>query len=85
MALQMTVKTPHGFSAVDAYHRVEGIVLTGKDSIAFRVRSYKSEEIDVAFSDQFFSCSYNIDGENPIKQAYEHIKKFSEFADAEDV
>lgn len=40
MALKKTVITQHGFDAVEAYHRVEGVHI-GKDKITFQVKSYK--------------------------------------------
>ena len=85
MALQKTTTTPQGFEATNAYHRVEAVTLTSKDEISFRVRSYKDASETVAFGDAGFSCAYDIAGENPIKQAYEHLKTLPEFAGAADV
>ena len=83
MALQKTTKTPHGFDAIGAYHRVEGVTLNSKVSINFRLRSYKKPECE-AFADAGFGCDYDMDGANPIAQAYEHLKTLPEFADAVD-
>ena len=85
MALQKTMLTPQGFTATDAYHRVEGVLLKSKTEISFRVRSYKDAVETVSFSDYEYSCAYDMAGENPIKQAYEHLKTLPEFADATDV
>lgn len=85
MALEKTVKTAQGFDAKDAYHRVEFVRLLKKDEMAFNVRAYKNATEVTAFSDASYACSYNIDGSNPIKQAYEHLKSLPEFADAADV
>lgn len=85
MALQKTMPTPQGFIATDAYHRVEGVSLPSKTELSFRVRSYKDEEEAVAFADHGYGCVYDMDGDNPIKQAYEHLKTLPEFADAADV
>ena len=84
MALQKTVTTPHGFEATEAYHRVEGVFLS-KTETNFRVRVYKDASSETAFADDGFSCAYDIAGENPIKQAYEHLKTLPEFAGAADV
>jgi hypothetical protein len=84
MALQKTVNTPHGFEAVSAYHRVEGVRLQDKAAIAFQVRSYKSKDQDAAFSDAPYTCEYELDGLNPIAQAYLHLKTLEDFADAAD-
>jgi hypothetical protein len=83
MALQKTTTTPQGFIATDAYHRVEGVTLTSKISINFRVRSYKEPGCE-AFSDAGFACVYDISDANPFVQAYLHLKTLPEFADATD-
>jgi hypothetical protein len=84
MALKKTVITPHGFKAENAYHRVENVKLQNKNTILFHVRSYK-DSTSCFFHEQFVSCSYEIDGENPIKQAYEYLKTTKEFSTAEDI
>lgn len=83
MALKKTVTTVHGFDAVDAYHRVENISFDGKDRINFFVRSYK-EGCLPSFNDQFFNCVYDMNGSNPIQQAYAHLKALPAFSDAVD-
>ncbi len=84
MALKKTDKTPQGFEAISAYHRVEGISLTGKDKLEFRVRSYKDNSGVAAFGDQGFDCAYDLNGTNPINQAYVFLKTQDAFKDAED-
>lgn len=81
MALEKTVTTPHGFDATNAYHRVEGLSLISKDKIRFAVRSYK-DATQPFFDEVVMECEYDLDGENPIKQAYEHVKTLEEFVDA---
>jgi hypothetical protein len=83
MAIKKSVTTVQGFIASDAYHRVEAIRLLGKDKIEFHVRSYL-EVSKPFFSDSIVSCAYDIDGENPLKQAYIYLKSTDEFANAQD-
>jgi hypothetical protein len=83
MALEKTTTTPHGFSASNAYHRVEGTQVS-KDTMTFQVRSYKNNSGLPHFSDASFGCAYNITGDNPIAQAYAHLKTLPEFAGATD-
>lgn len=83
MALKKTVVTPHGFDAVDAYHRVEGIRLIGKTTIKFHVRSVKNET-SPHFADAEFEAAYDLNGANPLAQAYAHLKTLPEFAGAVD-
>jgi len=83
MAIKKTTITQQGFNAVDAYHRVEGTQVS-KDTITFQVRSYKDNSGLPHFADASFNCAYNISGNNPIAQAYVHLKTLPEFADAID-
>jgi hypothetical protein len=83
MALKKTAITPQGFTASEAYHRVEGTQLS-KDKMTFQVRSYKDNSGLPHFSDAAFECVYDIAGSNPIAQAYEHLKTLPEFAGATD-
>lgn len=82
MAFTKTSTTPCGFSATNAYHRVEGIKLETKTSISFRVRSYKENSNLPHFKDVEFTCLYDLEGANPIAQAYEYLKTTEEFAGA---
>tara|TARA_R110000868_G_scaffold68577_2_gene202739 strand:+ start:1266 stop:1523 length:258 start_codon:yes stop_codon:yes gene_type:complete len=84
MALKKTATTKHGFEATDAYHRVEGVRLETKTKITFQLRLYKSQSSEVAFADEFFSCDYDLMGENPIKQAYQYLRTLPEFTGAFD-
>ena len=83
MALKKTVTTTSGLTAQDAYHRVEGVILEGKDTIKFMVRSYADTSLP-AFQESAFACEYDLSKSNPIAQAYEHVKTQSEFANAQD-
>lgn len=83
MALAKTVSTVHGLQAVNAYHRVEAVRLESKTAMSFHIRSYTAPDKPF-FEESVLSCAYQLDGENPIKQAYEHIKTLPEFEDATD-
>jgi hypothetical protein len=83
MALKKSVITVHGFNVADAYHRVEGLSFESKDKINFQVRS----SIDGSkphFADAGYNCVYDLNGNNPIKQAYDHLKTLPEFSGATD-
>jgi hypothetical protein len=82
MALEKTTGTPFGITVENAHHRVEGVVLN-KISLQFKVRSYVSLD-HPAFTETVHMCPYDIDGENPIKQAYEYLKTTDQFSDAKD-
>jgi hypothetical protein len=58
--------------------------IVGKDQITFQVRSYKDSSGLPHFADLAVGCTYDINGENPIKQAYVYLKTTSEFANAKD-
>jgi hypothetical protein len=83
MALNKTTTSSQGFEAVNAYHRVEKLCLATNQIISFSVRVYKDIAFP-AFADNGYSCAYDITGENPVKQAYLHLKTLPEFASATD-
>lgn len=84
MALQKTVTTPQGFTATNAYHRVEAIRITGKTAMQFNVYSHIDGQTLPFFADYLFDCPYDLTGANPLAQAYEHLKTQPEFAGAND-
>lgn len=84
MALKKSVITPQGFSAVDAYHKVDNIRIAEKTRCAFNVVVCKSKGEQHIFSVLSFECVYDIDGANPIAQAYVYLKTLPEFVDAQD-
>ena len=84
MALQLTVKTSHGFSAENAYHRIEHMEVSNKTTLTFTVMSYKDNQEKVCFDQKSYSCDHEPSGHAVYKQAYEHLKKLPEFAGAID-
>lgn len=85
MAISKDAVTPHGFIAAGAYHKVDNLRLIGKSAISFNVVICKSKEETKFFSVLSFECPYDIDGKNPIAQAYDNIKGRSEFNGGVDV
>jgi len=86
MAITKQATTLHGFSAPSAYYRVEELKLDDKSNMSFVLQVYKSQdESTYAFNSYSYSCSYDLNGSNPIAQAYEYVKTLSEFSDATDV
>ena len=83
MALEKIVITDTGLRCSNAYIRVEGLSLIKKDEINFFVRSYADKDKQ-PFSEKIHYCAYDLNGTNPIAQAYAHLKTLPEFADAID-
>lgn len=83
MALRQKISTPYGVSVSNAYQRVEGVWFNAKDQISFNLRSYADESCPF-IHEIAFTCSFDIEGENPFRQAYEYLKTLPEFADAVD-
>lgn len=83
MAIKKTVITVHGFEAKDAYHRIEDVNLLTKTQLRFKLRSYIDVEKEF-FQEQNMESPYDIQGDNPIRQAYKHLKTLSDFADSVD-
>lgn len=84
MAILKTVQTGFGIEIKDAYHRVENVSLIAKDKMTFQVRARVSSEQQTIFDEAAFRCRYDIGGDNPIAQAYAHLKTLPEYADAVD-
>ena len=84
MALKKTITTEYGIDVIDAYHRVECVRINGKNSISYNLRSYKDNSGLPFFGERIVNCDYSIEGENPIAQAYAHVKTLPEFAGAVD-
>lgn len=84
MALALTVTTPHGFVATDAYHRVEEVTIRDKTVLAFHLRSYVSPGLPYFAERLVDDAPYDMGGSNPIEQAYVHLKSQPEFDKAID-
>lgn len=84
MALEKTFTTEHGIVVNNAYHKVENLIIRNKTQMEFNVKVFVSKEQSLPFEMLAFSCWYSIEGVNPIKQAYEHLKTLPEFAGATD-
>ena len=84
MALQKTQATSFGVIVQDAYFRVFGVSIPSKQVLEFSVNCYVSGSHQVPISSEWHSCAYDIAGDNPIRQAYLHLKTLPEFAGATD-
>jgi hypothetical protein len=81
MALRKTINFK-SIAVNDCYikvWRIEG----NKEQISFNVSYSANSNVD-AFNGESYSCAYVLDGNNPIKQAYEHLKTLPEFAGSVD-
>jgi hypothetical protein len=83
MALSMSIQTVYGLEISAAYHRVEALELVTKSAMRFHVRAYVSEGKPFA-SESVYTAPYDIGGENPIRQAYIHLKSLPQFDGATD-
>lgn len=83
MAIKKTVHAKFGIEVKDAYHRVENLSLTSKEKMTFQVRSRVTAE-NAIFDEALYECVYDINGANPIAQAYAHLKTLPEFSAAVD-
>ncbi len=87
MALQKTLSLPNNLGSTtqieNAYIRVDRSEVT-KNTMSTEVGIYESAD-GKKLKVSFYGSSYNLDGDNPIKQAYQHIKTLPEFTGATDV
>lgn len=82
MALLKTI-THKGITIQNAYHKVTGAQIT-KVNMSFDCTVSASSGSEALAKETYF-CDYDIAGENPIKQAYQHLKTLPEFSGSEDV
>jgi len=86
MALQKNIKLTDNFGIEveipNAYIKVE-ICELSKNKMTIRKLVKKSKDENI-ISINNITTNYDLDGENPIKQAYIHLKTLPEFADAVD-
>lgn len=84
MALRKTVDF-NGISVIDAHIRVTTLTINSEwDRMVFTVQvkvDSDSSPFDV-FSE---SCPYSLEGGNPVRQAYDHLKNLEKFQGAEDI
>lgn len=83
MALKKNTTTEHGINLEDAYCRVDNIVINNKTDMSFLVNVY-ADKTAKQIQTFTFKCSYVFSGNNPIAQAYEHLKTLKEFDGAVD-
>lgn len=82
MALKQTVMFK-GVELKDAYLKIESF--TGsKDSLQISLYVKASASGEAIDGHLIQNVPYNIDGENPIKQAYIYLKTLPQYADAVD-
>lgn len=83
MAFKKAASTPFGINVSDAYHRVENISIVEKTKMVFQLKiSVDGNFPD--FSSDAYLCDYDINGSNPIAQAYTYLKSLPEFVSAVD-
>lgn len=82
MAISTTISTEHGLSVSNAYIRIESVTITKASAHGFI--TIHTDRTKPSFQARPICFDYQIDGPNPIKQAYLHLKSLPEFSDAED-
>lgn len=83
MALKKDITTRQSIEIKDAYFRVVNLTLNGKSGMQFVVAFGKNAQ-SPAIDSTSHDCNYDIQGDNPIRQAYKHAKNLPEFAGAID-
>lgn len=83
MAIKKTIDTIYGVTVVDAYIRVSDLRIINKVTLAFNVCAY-ADSSKSAIQEAQVQCGYDLNGANPLEQAYTHLKTLPEFAGAVD-
>lgn len=72
----------NGVQIPAAYVKVERVIADKATSLA--EVSFSADSRQVSVFQKVYGFGLDLDGPNPIKQAYEHLKTLPEFADALD-
>jgi hypothetical protein len=85
ISINVRVKLENGIEFIvnDAYCRVEKVTVTKNNAVA-EVHYFKTKDSKKAIEIWQHGFVPNLDGENFIKQAYNHIKTLEEYANAVD-
>ena len=85
MALKLNtkIKTEQGFEIFGAYCRVEDVKIN-KTTAYCVLRKYKDDSGVSHFVEDGIAYPYSLEGDNPIKQAYDYIKTLPEYSDVTD-
>ena len=83
MALKKSIVMPQGYEVKDAYFRIENLSLHGKEAMTYNIRGY-ADTSKPSFIEFVHSCNYELNGKNPIEQAYENAKTTPDFEGCED-
>jgi len=83
MALSLTICQETGIEVQDAYVQVVS-ALVHKNQTATACYAIFADRKKLPFNSMEVTYPYDLEGPNPIKQAYLHLKSLPEFADAVD-
>jgi hypothetical protein len=84
MALCMDTTSKHGFTAPNAYIRIQNINVIGKTHMEIFVGFFKTAETQSSFEYKNLICAYDVTGANPFAQGYRYLKTLPEFSTATD-
>ncbi len=83
MALSLTIRQETGIEVQDAYVQVASALVHKNQTATARYLIFADTK-KLPFDSVEVTYFYDLDGSNPIKQAYEYLKSLPEFADATD-
>jgi len=84
MALTQDYLTAWAFTIPLAYFKVTSVMVESKTVMTVFVRVFANKDCSNAVLETRYSGEYNLEGPNPIKQAYLFLKTLPEFSDATD-
>jgi len=84
MALSINVTLASGLTAPASYVRVVSVHVVTKTQASASLSFFASATNLIAYQTAEQSFAYALEGPNPIKQAYLHLKSLPEYSDATD-
>lgn len=85
MAIQKSHILENGLSCDNSYIRAQDIHLISKNKMSFILRFYVDNVNEKYFDEKYFTCSYDMNGDNQYAQAYRYIKSLDQYKDSLDV
>ena len=84
MAISKTIEYK-GLQVEGAYIKIKGIKFTSKTNMLLSIGIFSNSKAEESICIDARSCHFDINGDNPFAQGYEHIKTLEEFKDSKDV
>jgi hypothetical protein len=82
MAIEKTITLNTGIVVENCVHVVDVVSIVGRSKMHFSILCYVKNAGAESFNPKTYIADYDIDGPNPIKQAYQYLHSLPDFEGA---